>query len=253
MASKLRWPVTEGGHSTNRLELLTKLNGIEHAHAHDALADVVALIEVAKLIKAKQPQLFGFLYKLRGKREVEKLANLDNPRPFVYASGRYPSEFEKTTVVFPLAVGENGSILVYDLRYNLDDLLEAEAAARDAGMIDFEKPWCERDPWEKNYLPIVKKLQYNHCPAIAPLVVLDKDDGWKKIKLDKTQIQQNLQCLLKHPEFAQRMASSQKRDFGKAIDAESALYDGFLDDRDRLLCTAVRNNVTEDLANFRPA
>lgn len=249
----IRWPVTEDGHSTNRLELLTKLNGIEHAHAHDALADVVALIEVAKLIKTKQPQLFEFLYKLRGKREVENLANLKNPRPFVYASGRYPSEFEKTTVAFPLAMGENGSILVYDLRYNLDDLLEAEAAARDAGMIDFEKPWCERDPWEKNYLPIVKKLQYNHCPAIAPLVVLDKDDGWKKIKLDKTQIQQNLQCLLKHPEFAQRMASSQKRDFGKAIDAESALYDGFLDDRDRLLCTAVRNNVAEDLANFRPA
>ena len=28
----IRWPVTEDGHSTNRLELLTKLNGIERMH-----------------------------------------------------------------------------------------------------------------------------------------------------------------------------------------------------------------------------
>ena len=32
----INWPVTEDGRATNRLELLTKLNNIEHEHAHDA-------------------------------------------------------------------------------------------------------------------------------------------------------------------------------------------------------------------------
>lgn len=248
----INWPVTPEGYSTNRLELLTKLNNISHEHAHDALADVVALIEVTKLIKQKQPQLFDFLYNLRNKRDVAALINLENPKPFVYASGRYSGEFEKTTVAYPFAPGENGAILVFDLRYNLDELLANEQKAKDEGKIDFTKPWRERDPWEKNFLPIVKKMQYNRCPAVAPLGVLEKENGWEKIKLSRDVIEENLKSLLRHPEFAQRMVDSQKRDFPPSIDPESALYDSFLDDQDRVLCSAVRNNGEEDLTHFRP-
>lgn len=248
----IKWPVTPEGYSTNRLELITKLNGIEHEHAHDALADVVALIEVTKLIKKHQPQMFDFLYNIRDKRAVADLINLEAPKPFVYASGRYSGLYEKTTVAYPMAPGENGSILVFDLRYNLDELLEEEAKAKAAGAIDFNKPWRERDPWEKNFLPIVKKMQYNRCPAVAPLGVLEKADGWNKIKLTKAQVEQNLKSLLKHPEFVQRMTSIEPREFPPSIDPESALYDNFLDDRDRVLCSAVRNNLAEDLVHFRP-
>lgn len=248
----IKWPVTPDGHSTNRLELITKLNGIEHEHAHDALADVVALIEVTKLIKQHQPQMFDFLYNLRGKKDVAALVDPSHPRPFVYASGRYSSAFEKTTVAYPIAPGENGTVLVFDLRYNLDDLLAQEAAAEAAGTIDFNKPWKDREPWEKHYLPIVKKLQYNRCPAVAPVGVLEKENGWEKIKLSKAEVERNLKSLLSHPEFIERMASTRTPDFPPAEDAESALYDGFLNDQDKLLCSVVRNNGPEDLADFHP-
>lgn len=248
----IKWPVTEDGHATNRLELITKFNGIEHAHAHDALSDVEALISVTKLIKDHQPQLFDFLYNLRNKKDVAALVDPAHPKPFVYASGCYPSQFEKTTVAYPVAPGENGTVLVYDLRYNLDDLLEQERTARDAGTIDPKKPWHEREPWEKNYYPIVKKLQYNRCPAVAPLGVLEKGDGWKRIGLTKDQVQHNLKSLQKHPDFIERVAAHQKRDFPPSTDSESALYDGFLGDQDRLLCSVVRNNTAEDLADFHP-
>ncbi len=122
----IEWPVTSDGRSTNRLELMTKCNNISHEHAHDALADVVALIEVSKLIKAKQPQLFDYLYSMRDKRAVQKLVSLKAPQPFVYASGRYSSQFEKTTVAYPIAEGKNKTILVFDLRYDVEDLLAAE-------------------------------------------------------------------------------------------------------------------------------
>ena len=118
----IEWPVNEKGAPTNRLELITALNGISHEHAHDALSDVYATIAVAKLIKEKQPKLFDYLLKMRNKNEVKKLINLENKKPVVYASGRYSSEFNKTTVVFPLTSSRNGNILVFDLRYSLDGL-----------------------------------------------------------------------------------------------------------------------------------
>lgn len=250
----IEWPFTPDGRPTNRLELLTKLNGIEHAHAHDALADVVALIEVTKLIKSKQPQLFDFLYGLRGKRDVARLVNLQNPQPFVYASGRYPSEFEKTTVAYPLLAGRNDNVMVFDLRYNLDELLAAE---KDGTYIEkFGSRWQKAHPEKArvDFFPIVKMLQYNHCPAVAPLGVLEKADGWQKISLDRETVERNLESLAAHPEFPERISADVQRHstFPKAIDPESALYDGFLEDHDRRLCATVRNNGVEDLANYHP-
>lgn len=54
----ISWPTIEGK-AVNKLELITKQNGIEHLNAHDALSDVYALIEVTKLISVKQPRLFS--------------------------------------------------------------------------------------------------------------------------------------------------------------------------------------------------
>lgn len=215
---------------TNRLELITKLNGIEHEHAHDALSDVYATIAVAKLIKEKQPDLFNYLFKMRKKGLVQKLVNLENPVPFVYASGRYKSEFDKTTVAFPIAPSRKGNVLVWDLRYDVDEIKD-----------------------DKIY-PKLKELCYNKCPAVAPLGVLDKDDGWNKISLSRDQIEKNLKSLLNHPDFVEkaREIDEDLPDFPAPLDSESALYDGFLDDRDRNLCGLVRGADKNQLADLHP-
>ncbi len=89
---------------------------------------------------------------------------------------------------------------------------------------------------------------------MAPLGVLEKDDGWAKIQLSKEQIEQNLKSLQTHPEFTERVQKiiGERPEFPPAVDPESALYDGFMDDRDRKLCEVVRNNGAKDLANFHP-
>ena len=227
----VEWPFTDGGKPTNRLELITKLNGLEHAHAHDALSDVYATIAVAKLIKEKQPKLFEYLYKMREKNTVKKLVNLENKQPFVYASGRYANEFNKTTVVVPLTAGRNGNVLVYDLRFNLEKVLGGTT-----------------------FYPIVKELCFNKCPAVAPLVVLDAGDGWSKIGLAKEQVEENLRVLMEHPEFAEQMRSDYENrpEFPPAIEPEAALYDGFLNDTDRVKVAAVRNADNKNLADFHP-
>ncbi len=247
----INWPVREDGAATNRLELITKLNGVSHEHAHDALSDVYATIAVARLIKERQPKLFDYLLKMRDKKEVKKLVNLDNKRPFVYVSGRYENEFNKATVAFPLTSGRNGNVIVYDLRYNLEELLHSKTK-KDNEVVAAE---CPNEPMvTSSIFPTVKELCFNKCPAVAPLAVLSSGDGWEKIGLNKETIEKNLEILLKHPEFAEnvRTESENRPDFPPAIEPEAALYGGFLGDADRIKVAAVRNADEDRLADFHP-
>jgi exodeoxyribonuclease-1 len=100
----------------------------------------------------------------------------------------------------------------------------------------------------------VKELCYNKCPAVAPIGVLEKNDGWEKIGLSRETVEKNLQALLEHPEFAEQIRSvfEARSEFPKALEPEEALYDGFLNDRDRIKVAAVRNAEASKLADFHP-
>lgn len=244
---KIKWPVDENNNPTNRLELITKENGIEHEHAHDALSDVFATIAVAKLIQEKQPQLFDFLFKMRSKKAVQKLVNLEDKKPFVYASGRYGKERNFITVAFPLTSGRNGNIIVYDLSQDIGQFIEGKDVNQ------FSLP-----------SPTIKKFAPNRCPAVAPISVLDKYDGWEKIGLDKKTVEKNLKNLLAHPEIAEQVRTSAEQEYAPEeptdeneilyhkLSAENKLYDAFLPDQDRIRCEAVRNADANQLADFHP-
>lgn len=246
----IEWPVDAEGKATNRLELLTAVNHISHQNAHDALSDVTALIDVTRMIRDKQPKLFDYLYSLRDKKAVQELVNLDVKQPFVYTSGRYDATYHKTTVAFPIAPAPNGNALVYDMRYDpasFVGLSEQELAAK------IFAPWEERSKDDFVALP-VKVLQYNRCPAVAPLNVLQTGDGWQRIGIESATIEQHKKALLEHPEFAERLRSiyERKRDYAASSDPEAQLYDGFLNDRDRLRVETVRNADERELADFHP-
>ncbi len=246
----INWPIDDKGEPTNRLELITKENDIIHENAHDALADVTALIDVTRLIRDRQPQLYDYLLKMRDKKQVQKLVNLDNKKPFVYTSGRYDKEFSKTTVVFPLTVGKNGAVAVYDLRYDPTPFIELDTGQL-AGRLFAS--WEERQADDFVKLP-VKELQYNRCPAVAPLGVLEQGDGWQKISLEAEIVQKHQKILLDHPEFAEKLRTvfEDKPEFKKSSDPEAQLYDGFLYDEDRVRIEAVRNARERQLADFHP-
>jgi len=257
----IKWPVTEVERDgekfykpNNRLENLTRENGIVHSHAHDALSDVEALISVAKMISEKQPKLYNFLFKIRGKKEVSRLVNLENKQMFVHSSGRYSSVFMNTTVVFPFTSSKNGNVLVFDLRYNLEELLEEEK---------------EADEFYWN--PIVKELALNKCPAVAPIQVLDSAStadsgdlanpkqkgttGWEKIGLSLETVSRNLKTLLEHPEFAERMRSEfEKRaeEFETDSDVDGQLYEGFVPNSDKIKMKDIRERDASGLADYEP-
>lgn len=245
----IEWPVADGV-PVNKLELIAAANGMVHTKAHDALSDVEALIQVTQLIKQKQPGLYDYLLKLRSKDEVKKLVNLDDKKPFVYSSGRYASEFNKTTVALPLTAGKNGNVVVYDLRYNPSDFIKLSPE-------DLKKRlYASYEERKKDgFVPVpVKELQYNRAPAVAPLGVLTQGNGWDNLKIDSKTVKANVNLLLKHPEFTEaiRTICEQRPEYAKQTNPEQQLYDGFVNDRDRIRIEAVRNATERELADFSP-
>lgn len=247
----IRWPVDKEGKATNRLELLTRENGIAHENAHDALSDVDALIAITKLIKEKQPQLFTYLLEMRSKKKVQELINLDNKKPFVYTSGRYDSTYEKTTVAFPLTTAPNSNVLVYDLRHDPTQFVGLDKKALEKKIY---ASYEERQTEGFVKLPI-KVLQYNRCPAIAPLGVLSQGDSWQKIGLASSVVEQHIKILTEAPGFAENLREiyETRPEYKKSSDPEAQLYDGFVDNRDKVRIEAVRNASEDALADFLPS
>ncbi len=249
----IEWPFAPDGKPTVRLEYLTKVNGLDHENAHDALNDVGATIAIAKLIRQKQPRLFDYLFKMRDKKEVAKL--VENEDVFVYTSGRYSSETEKTTVATLLTMhpGKKNA-LVYDLRHDPTEFLKmtpVELAAR----LAWVKDTAEAPP----RLP-VKPLQYNRCPAVATVNVLHDDETWQRLKIDRSTVEANRQKLLADPDFAQKVVAAfdlqdkerQTSWLTDDQDVDCQIYDGeFYDDNDCRLLDVVRSAKPEELSSMQ--
>jgi len=61
------WPTREDGSPSFKLEHLASANRLSQERAHDALSDVRALIDLARLIRVRQPRLWDWYYALRRK------------------------------------------------------------------------------------------------------------------------------------------------------------------------------------------
>jgi exodeoxyribonuclease-1 len=154
------WPFAPDGDPSNRLELLASVNKLKHANAHDALSDVRATIDLAKLIKSKQPKLFDYLLNLRLKAAVSKIVSTG--QPFIYSTSSYPSKFEKTSVAVMAATypGREAAI-VYDLRVDPTKFTKLSAP-------QLAKLWQDYSKGAP-YFPL-KVLYYNRAPAVAPML-----------------------------------------------------------------------------------
>lgn len=249
----IEWPFTDDGRAHNLLGEIAKSNNLEHTAAHDALSDVEVTIDVARLIKQKAPKLFDFLLNLRDKKVAESYLDLEAPKPVVHTTYRFPIADLHTSVVYPLCPtpGRVGGVLVFDLRYDPSKFFSLSPAQLKR-LIYTKKNHLGQ--YEEERLP-VKQVQFNRCPALAPLEVLTPPAA-ARINLDLKQVQQNLQKLKAGlPAFAQKIYEAYKQEEGKfppKEDPDLQLYDGFLPEGDKNLTAAVRAVKPKDLktANF---
>lgn len=225
----MNWPATEEGRLSFRLELLTAANGIVHNEAHDALADVFATIELARMIKARQPRLYDYVFEHRGKQPVVELLNLGSFEPLVHVSGRYASERHSLAIILPLTrhPANNNGIIVYDLSIDPAPLIEEDVAAIQRRVFSSAS---------EGNLPRVplKTVHLNKCPVLAPLKVLRPAD-YARLGLDREAVSAHLARIRTTPGMLQKVAAifeSPAR--SEQQDPDVMLYrGGFLDDADR--------------------
>jgi exodeoxyribonuclease-1 len=243
----IKWPFDSQGRPANRLESLTKVNGLDHDHAHDALSDVLASIAVAKLIRDKQPKLFDYLFEVRDKKKVAELVT--SAQPFVYTSGKYDSQWEKTTVVARLGDHpKKQASFVYDLRFDPDEFKGMSVA-------DLAAAWRRRRDEPGARLP-VKSLQYNRCPAVAPLGVLDKASQ-ERLQISLPEMMTNYKKLQQSdlpkllPQVTEYLDKNQQSKLlTDDLDVDAQLYDGFFEDVDRTKMSVVRAAAKDELAGL---
>jgi len=229
-----------------KLEELTVANGIAHEQAHDALSDVYATLAMAKLIRAKQPKLYDFLYKLRRKQEVLKHIDLKEMTPILHTSGMYGSDHGNTRLVVPLAAHptNRNSIIVFDLAQDPALLLESGAKTLAERLYT-----ASEDLPDGVERPALKQLLVNKCPVIAPTSTLTGDAA-KRLKIDLMAAKRNRQTLLNARKAIQAKITKifAPREFEPVHDPDLMIYaGGFFDDRDKALMNAIHDTNPQAL------
>lgn len=248
----INWPEKEDGSPSFKLEALTRANNIAHEAAHDALADVHATIEMARLVKQKQPRLYEYLYQKRTKKSLLPMLDLSGQEPLLHISSMYPARRGCLAIVIPLAkhpVNQNG-IIVYDLAMNPEswiDLSPEEIRLR------LFTPGTElAEGVERVGL---KTVHVNKCPVLAPLSVLT-EEAIRRWDIDLELSRQHLSMLQNHPGLGGKISQV----FAQAdlhahttMDPDLMLYSGgFFDASDKTAMAEIRNMPAENLANTHP-
>lgn len=246
----IEWPVNDEGVATNRLELLSAVNGITHSQAHDAMSDVWATIGMARLIRERQPRLFDYVFSHRDKHSVADLLDTRERKPCLQASGMIPGSRHNLGAILPLMPhpeNRNGVIVLdlqHDPRYLLD--LDAEEIARRLYQPNSER--CDDDAPR----PGLRTLQINKCPVIVPVSTLREEDA-QRLNMDRGQISQHARWAeqLCTTEMLQRIAQVMTRQWQDDTlpDVDGTLYSGsFLSSGDKKALTKIRKLSPERLA-----
>ncbi|MDF1642880.1 MAG: exodeoxyribonuclease I [Pseudomonadales bacterium] len=245
------WPNYEDGTPSFRLEDLTSANGLDHDNAHDALSDVMATIELAKLLRQAQPKLYNYLYQLRDKRKVAAMLTVDYQTVLVHTSSKYSLAHGKTALVMPLAmhpVNKNG-VVVYDLSLDPQPLIDLP--------VDEIKHrlFMPRELLPEGQQPIpIKTIHINRSPAVAPLSTMSIE-AFERLKIDRKQAQHHFQMLQKNLQVQQKIVEIFAPDDvdRSPDDVDQQLYTGgFCSRHDKYQLQTIRGLRPDQHGDYQP-
>lgn len=241
------WRQREDDQGTSfKLEHLAEDNGLREGIAHEALSDVRALIGLARLFRQHQPKLWDYALRLRDKRFAASLLDPIAMTPLLHISQRYPAVRLCAAPVLPLAQHPSipSRFIAVDLDTDPEPLLtlDAEAIAERLYIRQADLP-------EGETRVALKEIHTNKCPALVRWEHLRQSD-FTRLGISPEIVQQRADRLRAHgPVIAEKMRRVFARDRpATPVDADAALYDGFIGDADKKLCAQVRGTPPQLLA-----
>jgi exodeoxyribonuclease-1 len=247
----INWEYKESGNPVFRLESLTAQNGIHHANAHDALADVEATIAVARLVRDAQPRLYDYHQTLRFKKVIRRMVNLEHPLPFLLTAPLFSRPGGYTTIVIPLSVHpeKSNEIIVFDLRHDPAPLWELSLEEL------YHRTFTRQsDLGDIPRIPLTG-IQLNRVPNIAPLETLTPEAA-ARLNLDRTSALARAKELVQHPELATRIRQLYQRQdqWRQYSDPDLGIYSGgFFGDPDKFVFTTIHTSSPEELIHSPPS
>ena len=230
------WPSHDDGTASFKLEHLTAANGIGHAQAHDALADVRATIAMARLLRQAQPRLFDYALTLRDKRQVRAL--LEKGEPLLHASSRFASALGCIAPVYAVAphpTNTNG-VICFDLRADPAQLLDLPV---DEIRRRLFTPAAQL-PDGQERIPL-KTIHVNRAPTLAPLKTLTAQTA-ERWRIDPPQVAERARWIAASAAAIRRRVQEahQMPETPAETDPDLMLYSGgFFSDADRRAMDAV--------------
>lgn len=238
----IMWPpAKENGNPSFKLTEMTEANKIPQIGAHDAMVDVYATIQVAKLIKEKQPKLFAHYLTLRDKKVVKQLLSPQGnvksegkPVPVLHTNAMFTSPNGCTRIVVPITphVKNENTIVCFDLSQDLAPLLSAK-------------------PEDVFKVPGVIKIAANKVPFVAPLSTLGE--------LDRDRLAINVrECMVRYEQVIQnlnrliiKIRANDSDEYPQSEDPDQMIYSAFFSDYDKKLFKVIRETPPEQRLNLK--
>ena len=199
---------TPKGNPQLKLTTLTEDNKIEQVGAHDALVDVYATINFAKLVKTKQPALYNYFFKNRTKAAIKKtLSELKNNKILLHTDQSHTNNYGFTRPIFLLTTinEKTNNVYYFDLTQDANDLLK-----------DFNT---------SNEVKGLGILKLNKCPCLTAISMLEKEvELQNRLNIDMAKYRKNVEILMNHPELEDIILSKEKPYEAEEKDIDFNLY-----------------------------
>ncbi|AKC60023.1 exodeoxyribonuclease I [Blochmannia endosymbiont of Polyrhachis (Hedomyrma) turneri] len=250
----ITWPLNNKGTPSFRLMDLSNSNNITHNKSHDALSDVYATLELAKLTQHTQPRLFNYLYHHRKKSEIKKLINITNIQPLVYVPINNIINNRYAILIKPLAWHTNNSniLIACNLNENLDKLWK-----NNINYIPCNKQMINFYHQNKHRQHTILTIHINKCPILAPISSLRPQDI-SRLNIDlqyclnnakklQNNISNNKEIIKKTIITFQNNYDYLSQNTDKTLHVDNQLYTGFFNKSDRHMINIIRKESPENL------
>jgi len=241
----IRWPQRDDGHPSFKLEHLARANNVRNGVAHEALSDVRALIGMARLLRNAQPKLWNYALRLRDKRQVAQLLDLEAMQPVLHISQRYPAARLCAAPVLPLARHPwiDNRVIVFDLDSEPDALLtmDADAITEHLYIRQADLPAGESRI-------ALKQVHLNRCPALVEWQHL-RDADFRRLQIDPALIQRRAGRIREaRDDLSKKMrAVFIEVNHHEPSDPDASLYQGFIGAEDKRKFTQLRSTPPAQL------
>jgi exodeoxyribonuclease-1 len=248
----LCWPDGEDGSPSFRLEHLAAANGIPHAQAHTALADVRATIALARRLRSAQPKLWEFALKARNKHWVRSQVDPGHPQALIHVSGMFKAAQGAFSLVWPLGdlPGRPNEIALWDLRHPFEPFLDLAPDALRRRLFQSGEALAQEG---LTRLP-AKTLHCNRCPIVVRdlrLLTPAVAERWQVDLAGAPALGARLQA---HGAFRARVLEALAASFPEGSqDPDFAIYAGFFPSQDRAWLDRISRTPPAAMAALKPA